>query len=298
VRLGDILVAEDGVVPYGHVRVEAEGDEIRRPAARPSVVLKAAARRLRIGEEGGSRPWERLLDVRGRPGLATYRRPPSTSDVLWADDGGTVGRHPDPVRSGHEDGLPKVHFGRLGSGAKLIRSAAERNRLARRHRLLGFDMEGDGVSDGAYLQGVDWFMVRGVSDYGAGKNDLWHRYAALAAAAYTHALLGQVEPLATPPGPAVGAVPGDGLVAALLDVRSMRDGSSRDRVIASLPEQYRNGLPRSRSAYEDVAGLVRALGRQPGGLEALRQVLQDLEQDSRPVRRFAGLIRPDDRSNN
>jgi hypothetical protein len=48
VRLGDILVAEDGVIPYGHIRVDGDGKQLRRPASRPSVALRDAARQLRL----------------------------------------------------------------------------------------------------------------------------------------------------------------------------------------------------------------------------------------------------------
>jgi nucleoside phosphorylase len=201
VRLGDILVAADGVVPYGHVRVDDDGERLRRPASRPSVELCNAARQLRVGEEAGQRPWDRWLEVGNRPNLAPYARPPASADVLFDDETRQPVPHPPPGDSGHLPGRPKVHYGLIGSGGRLIRTSAERNRLARTHRLIGLDMEGDGVSDAAHLQGVDWFMVRGVSDYGSRKNDLWHRYAALAAAAYTRSLLGRLNPPALRLGP-------------------------------------------------------------------------------------------------
>jgi hypothetical protein len=199
----------------------------------------------------------------------------------------------------------------------LIHSSAERSRLAQQYRLLGFDMEGDGVSDSAYLQGADWFMVRGVSDYGVGKNDQWHRYASLAAAAYLRALLGQTAPLdarpfgtgsfdAAPlatapldepsgPGPAGanarhGDLDIDAIVAALLAVRTMRDRSDRDRVIEALPAIYRTRQARASSTYHDVKELVENLRRIPGGLHALYRVLLKIEQESTALRRLSQLI--------
>jgi nucleoside phosphorylase len=297
VRLGDILVAEDGVVPYGHVRAMAGGkEELRRPAAKPSVVLKSAVGRLRVAEEAGQRAWERLLDVRGRPGLEEYARPPAVTDVL-VDDRGTAIPHPPASRSGHVVGRPKVHYGRIGSGGKLINSAAERTRLARRYHLIGFDMEGDGVSDAAYFQRVEWFMVRGVSDYGSGKNDLWHRYASLAAAAYLHALLGQVDPVDRPARTQVrgkvlhiDADRYEAIVDALLHVRTMHDAAGRDHVVAVLFERYGFRVSRARDAYHDTERLVRSLIRRPDGLRALYETLRGIEQDSWPLRRLAQLI--------
>jgi nucleoside phosphorylase len=300
VRLGDILVAEDGVVPYGHVRVDSAGEQLRRPAARPSVVLRNAARRLRTGEEAERRPWERWLDVTRRPDLAAYARPPASTDVLYDDETGERLRHPPSARSFHRPGWPRVHHGWIGSGGKLIRTSVERNRLARQHRLIGLDMEGDGVSDAAYLDGVDWFMVRGVSDYGSLKNDAWHRYAALAAAAYTRALLEQVEP-ARSPRPAGLTRPSrsaqrsdqpvpdpEALVGALLEIRTMRERAGRDRVVATLPDASR--IPRQRDAYHDVRAMVEVLGRSADGLTLLLAALREIEGDSRPVRRLASLL--------
>jgi len=301
VRLGDVLVAEDGVVPYNHVRVERDGEQLRRPASRPSVELRNAARRLRLGEEAGERPWDRWLDVSHRPGLGHYARPPASTDVLFDDETHEWVPHPPLSQSRHLPGRPKVHYGLIGSGGKLIRTSVERNRLARKYRLIGFDMEGDGVSDAAYLQGVDWFMVRGVSDYGSRKDDAWHRYAALAAAAYTRTLLGQLNPLRAQAlaeqadpirqiGPSRSAPSRDALVAALLEIRTIRERAGRDRIVATLPDFLRHQIPRGASAYQDVCGVVDALARHAGGLDLLLDALRVVEGDSLPVRRVAHML--------
>lgn len=298
VRLGDILVAEEGIVPYGHVRATSDGrEQLRRPAARPSVPLRNAARRLRVEAESGNRLWEHIMDTRGRRAAEDYSRPPPGADVLLDDDGNAV-QHPPAAMSGHVPGRPKVHYGWIGSGGKLINSAAERNRLAREYRLIGFDMEGDGISDAAYLQRVDWFMVRGVSDYGSGKNDEWHRYASLAAAAYVRALLGRLDPSdareVKPAAAAGGAVVGDtdhrALVDAVWAVRTMRAPGGRDRVVSELAEAYGLRIMRVRDPYLDVDGIVRAVGQLRGGLHSLVGVLQSIEYDSTPVRQLARLV--------
>ena len=47
----------------------------------------------------------------------------------------------------------------------------------------------------ATLHGLGWYVVRGIADYcDPTKNDTWHPYAALAAAAYARALLSEVRP--------------------------------------------------------------------------------------------------------
>ncbi|HZM83444.1 MAG TPA: hypothetical protein VFC19_47625 [Candidatus Limnocylindrales bacterium] len=103
VRLGDILVADEGVIPYGHVRVELDCDqlreELRRPASRPSVVMRNAARRLRLAEEAGHRPWDRWLSISHRPRLSHYARPPASTDILFDDLKRQEVPHPPPRRS-------------------------------------------------------------------------------------------------------------------------------------------------------------------------------------------------------
>jgi hypothetical protein len=269
-------------------------EELRRPAARPSVPLKNAARKLRVDAESGKRAWEPILATRGRGAAEDYSRPPASSDVLVDDDGNIVA-HPPPATTGHVRGRPKVHYGWIGSGGKLINSAAERNRLARTFRLIGFDMEGDGISDAAYLQRVDWFMVRGVSDYGSGKNDQWHRYASLAAAAYVRALLGRLDPAAprlAPTRPRTDRADADlrVVVDAAWAVRTMREPDGRDRVVAALTEASGSRITRARDAFHDVDGIVRAAGRLPGGLGMLIEALQTMEYDSVPLRRLAELV--------
>lgn len=51
-------------------------------------------------------------------------------------------------------------------------------------------MEASGIADASWNQSVGYLVVRGICDYcDAQKNDLWQEYAALAAAAYTRAVI-------------------------------------------------------------------------------------------------------------
>ena len=56
---------------------------------------------------------------------------------------------------------------------------------------------GAGVAIGSYVGGRSWFMVRGIADHGdnATKNDDWHPYASLAAAAYLPAIRARLRAL-------------------------------------------------------------------------------------------------------
>jgi len=218
VRLGDLVVATRGIVDYRHVVQGVHGDELRRPFPRPSALLSRADRMLQVGEYAGRRPWERALDLSGRADLLGFRRPADDTDVLRDHrDPDRITSHPARRLSGHRRGLPKVHRGRIGSADVSMRSPEERDVLAARYGLLAFEMEGAGIGTGSFLNGLEWFMVRGISDYGDGyASPQWRRYASLAAAAYVRSLFE-----ATPPTAPRGGYPlADGPVAA--DRRDLR----------------------------------------------------------------------------
>ncbi|MCT2587039.1 5'-methylthioadenosine/S-adenosylhomocysteine nucleosidase family protein [Actinophytocola gossypii] len=195
VRLGDIVVATQGIVDYGHVRSAANGDQQRRQFPQPSARLGRCADLLKADELGGLRPWERWLDSGRPPNLARYGRPPN--DIL-RDRAGNQLQHPRRDRSGHPKGgsMPKVHYGSIGSADISVRDAAARDDLAERYGFLALEMEGAGIGRSSFLSGSEWFVVRGVSDYGDGhRDDAWRRYASLTAAAYVRSLLAKCQPL-------------------------------------------------------------------------------------------------------
>lgn len=212
VRLGDIVVATWGIVDYDHVVRGAGGEELRQPFPRPADLLARADRMLQAAEHADRRPWEQWLEVTGNPLLTGFDRPHGSADVLRdGADPGRVIAHPPRLLSGHRRDMPKVHRGMIGSANVSLRCSAERDALASRYGLLAFEMEGAGIGTCSFVNGLDWFMVRGISDY-ADENlgTRWRRYAALAAAAYVRALLE-----ATPPtGPRGGHPLADGSMSA------------------------------------------------------------------------------------
>jgi nucleoside phosphorylase len=210
VRLGDVVVATLGIVDYRHVVHRADGDELRQPFPRPSAMLNRADRMLQAGEYAQQRPWEAWLALSGAAGLQDFRRPPDESDVLYdtADPARPIS-HPARCLSGHREGLPKIHRGRIGSADVSMRSSRERDELALRYELLAFEMEGAGIGSSGFLNGLDWFMVRGISDYGDEHiSTRWRKYASLTAAAYVRSLLGAASPAA----PRGGFPLADGLI--------------------------------------------------------------------------------------
>lgn len=80
---------------------------------------------------------------------------------------------------------PTVHVGAVASGDKVIKSAAERDRLSREAGVIAFETEGAGIWDE-----VPCIVVKGVRDYAdSHKHPGWQNYAAAAAAAASRAIL-------------------------------------------------------------------------------------------------------------
>src|SRR5262249_11896587 len=65
--------------------------------------------------------------------------------------------------------------------------------LRDRYGVKAIEMEGSGVADAAWTRSIEYFVVRGISDYcDSNKNDDWQNYAAVAAASYTRLLLSTI----------------------------------------------------------------------------------------------------------
>ncbi|KAG5798007.1 hypothetical protein H9Q69_002940 [Fusarium xylarioides] len=80
---------------------------------------------------------------------------------------------------------PYVFVGHIGSGDTVLKSAEERDRLAKAHGLIAFEMEGAGVWDE-----IPCIIVKGVCDYAdSHKNKAWQNFAAATAAAVSKVLI-------------------------------------------------------------------------------------------------------------
>ena len=197
VRLGDIVVAKDGIVNYGSVRQQDGTTRLRGPqgAGLISYRLLQAVGELGYEENGGNRRWERWLDPKTSEPAALFPRPDPATDVLYVHN--NVVSHPVPEPS-MPAGMPRVHYGLIGSADVLMVDEGFRDRLARDYPdMLAVEMEGSGIAASTSMISKAWFMVRGVADYSelAGKNDVWHAYASFTAAAYVRSLLEATQPV-------------------------------------------------------------------------------------------------------
>lgn len=296
VRLGDVVVATDGVVDYDHVRTVEGQDQLRRALDGLSRELLRAERELQVREHSGSRPWDCFLNGSRRAVPHPFVRPADHTDVLYRE--GRRIRHPDPAASGHLAGRPKIHRGAIGSADRLLRHAARRDQLASRYRLRAIEMESSGIAVGAALHDVHWFVVRGVADYcdNASKNDTWHGYAALVASAYVRALLAACQPFdGGHPTGATGTRLGlDALSAiadALLGIEMLNDDHDRRLFLGLLPNEIRAAVPHNSRARLHVIGIVRTCTEFAHGRQALLRALRAaLPADSLQLRNAEAVI--------
>ncbi len=86
---------------------------------------------------------------------------------------------------------PAIHVGPMAAGRQVSRDDQLRQEFARRHGVLAFDTEFDSVLESVLGNRKDCYaLVRGVADYkDGGRRKDWQPYAALAAAAFTRALI-------------------------------------------------------------------------------------------------------------
>jgi nucleoside phosphorylase len=281
VRLGDIVVATDGIVDYGHVRLVDGIAEQRRTTSGISAALIRADRALQTLEISGEKPWLDFIDTVAA-GNPLYRRPPAETDPLHQPSA-TAGAPPASVN-------PQVWRGMIGSADTLLRDTRFRDDLATRYNLLAVEMEGAGVAAAAGAHDLHWFQIRGICDYcdNKSKNDIWHEYAALVAAGYVASVLTECPPFRSEHSDGVLVSNLQMIVDTLLNLPQLSDDHQRRAILAILPGHIRNSVPDSVTARIHVVGLVRTCERIPGGRNALLNALRlALGPDSPDYHRIA-----------
>jgi len=199
VRLGDIVVSgEDGVFQYDFDRESPDGIEIRSRPRPPSSQLLRVVKQLEQADLMGKRRWEEHIGqfISINP---EWARPSDDTDVL--QDGGEESPatpHPPDAARNSNPGNPRVFRGIIASAGKLLKNPTKRDFLRDKFQARAIEMEGSGIADATWLSGqAGYLVVRGTCDYcNLSKNDTWHKYASLVAAAYTRAV---IEELSTGP---------------------------------------------------------------------------------------------------
>jgi nucleoside phosphorylase len=205
IRLGDVVVSVPqgklgGVVQYDFGKRLSDGrfQQSSQLNAPPEVLLGVIPeiRRRHSDPRKPDRISEHLRRMDDIPG---YQRP--TEDRLYRADyehkGGkncancdADGLDERPPRETSREVI--VHYGIIASANSVMKNAKERDQYAQDPELniLCFEMEAGGL-----MNNFPCLVIRGICDYSdSHKNDEWHKYAALAAAAYARELLHVLKP--------------------------------------------------------------------------------------------------------
>ncbi|GFG21136.1 Pfs, NB-ARC and ankyrin domain-containing protein, partial [Aspergillus udagawae] len=207
IRLGDIVVSMPegpfgGVVQYDLGKDVEDGFTLKGFLWPPPPILRSAMEVMRSDHLTKLNKVNTFLSeiLQKWPGLADYRRPSEDSDVLFQPDYPHV---PDQVtcwrceraqivdRPARGSDNPKIHYGLIASGDRVMRSAMKRNKTGRDiGDILCFEMEAAGI-----MSEFPCIVIRGISDYAdSHKSDIWQNYAAAAAAGCAKELLSYLDP--------------------------------------------------------------------------------------------------------
>ena len=189
VRLGDVVVSDrEGIVQYDNLKVGIDKVQIRSSASKPSARMIGRVRSLEAARLAQQYPWESHISLGAH--LEASSRPDDATDKLfrWEGDHRSELAHPaDPLRRG---GQPKLHYGRIGTANTLLKNPDLRDQLRQDCNVIAVEMESSGLADSTWTSGKHYLVIRGICDYcDPAKNDVWQGYAAVAAAAYTRALI-------------------------------------------------------------------------------------------------------------
>ncbi len=149
-------------------------------------------------------------------------------------------------RPGGGSDHPKLHFGVIASGEKVLADEAARDQIAAGHRkILAIEMEGYGFSKAVWqsFDRVRHLVIRGICDDGSpAKDDRWHGYAASAAAGFAkHLLLDR--PLEPQPASDSGGI--RGFRASPVDAGYRVDPDREHRLIQDLQSPDRQTVERA-----------------------------------------------------
>ena len=213
IRLGDIVVGcpinnkEGGVVPY-NFGMAIQDKEFERTGflnSPPTVLLIALAKLGADHERKGSHIAEsvrtmitknpRLQEKHQYPGAEYDRLYESSYTHRGGDDRCEIGcdnasppllRRPPRELDPNE---PVVHYGLIASADTLMKDAAARDLLIKKHDILCFEMEAAGL-----MNDFRCVVIRGTCDYSdSHKNYAWQGYASGVAAVYAKELLATIE---------------------------------------------------------------------------------------------------------
>lgn len=85
--------------------------------------------------------------------------------------------------------LPRIHFGDIASGEKILKNAHLRDQIAKSNDVIAFEMEGAGV-----CQSLPTVVIKAACNYGdSHKSQKWYKYACMTAAACSKAFIKNMQ---------------------------------------------------------------------------------------------------------
>ncbi|KAJ9495959.1 hypothetical protein H2202_008481 [Exophiala xenobiotica] len=209
IRLGDVVVSKPckdhgGVIQYDRGKfIQGGSFERKGILGPPPNVLLTALTQLQVEHESNGTPRMSTYlteTMQQRPGLKDkgYCSPPLQRDRLFVptyqhlDGGRDCSACPtaeEIERDPRVDTAPQIHYGIIASGEQVVKDPSVRDHLRKSCGALCVEMEAAGV-----VHNFPCLVVRGICDYAdSHKNDDWHKYAAMTAAAYAKELLTYVS---------------------------------------------------------------------------------------------------------
>ena len=205
IRLGDVVVSVPqgklgGVIQYDFGKRLSVGQfQLTGQLNAPPEVLLGVIPEIRRRHNDPRKPDKISQYLRLMDDMPGYQRP--ADDRLYRADyehkGGnncekceTDGLKERPPRKNSRE--VTVHYGTIASANSVMKNATERDQYANHPELniLCFEMEAGGL-----MSNFPCLVIRGICDYSdSHKNDEWHKYAALTAAAYARELLHILKP--------------------------------------------------------------------------------------------------------
>ena len=186
VRLGDVVVSSEmGVIQYDMKKETSSGIEHNHAPRPPSQAWLQRATGLLSSETEKARFVAKL----GQLATGKFARP--AKDVLNDAADPTASKPPKRIRNPNRVAKqPMLHQGPVGSANTVLKTAADREELREKLKLLAVEMEASGVAEAAMQNGKGYFVVRGICDYANdAKDKKWQPYAAMAAAAFAVTLV-------------------------------------------------------------------------------------------------------------
>lgn len=180
IQLGDVAVAvpsrdSPGVICYDLVKIEESEVRLKQWQNSTHALLRSAITSIRVHDSQLESSFTRHLRILET--VPAFKRP---SSIASSGEPSTLNPRVEPI----------AHYGTILSGNAVIKSKQKREELRDKYDGIAIEMEAAGMTTRLPVA-----VVRGISDFADfSKNDDWHRYAAVTAAAYVKEMLIRIGP--------------------------------------------------------------------------------------------------------